>query len=169
MWEFFQLHKYLVSIVSMSFFFCVLRGNSKFAINHLIMLSASCPCESVSESRSVVSDSLRPHGLCSPWHSPGKNTGLGSLSLLQGIFPTQGLNPGLLHCRRLAHEERIFRNLILIASIFIHLEKEMASHPSIFAEESHGQKSLAGYSPWGRTESAMTEQLTTHSFIKLSD
>ena len=41
------------------------------------------------ESHSVVSDSLRPHGLYSPWNSPGQNTGLGSLSVLQGIFPTQ--------------------------------------------------------------------------------
>ena len=48
-----------------------------------------------SESRSVVSDSLWPHGLYSPWSSPGQNTGVGSLSLLQGIFPTQGSNPGL--------------------------------------------------------------------------
>ena len=46
-----------------------------------------------------MSDSLRPHGLYSPQNSPGKNTGVGSLSLLQGIFPTQGLNPGLPHCR----------------------------------------------------------------------
>ena len=38
---------------------------------------------------------LRPHGLYSPWNSPGWNTGVGSPSLLQGIFPTQGLNPGL--------------------------------------------------------------------------
>ena len=45
--------------------------------------------ESESESRSVVSHSLRPHGLYSPWNSPGKNTGVHSLSLLQGIFPTQ--------------------------------------------------------------------------------
>ncbi|KAB0369615.1 hypothetical protein FD755_018608 [Muntiacus reevesi] len=43
-----------------------------------------------SESHSVVSDSLGPHGL----NSPGQNTGVGSLSLLQGIFPTQGSNPG---------------------------------------------------------------------------
>ena len=38
--------------------------------------------------------------LCDPMdyrNSPGQNTGVGSLSLLQGIFPTQGLNPGLLH------------------------------------------------------------------------
>ena len=41
-----------------------------------------------SESRSLVSSSLRPHGLYSPWHSPGQNTGVGSLSLLQGIFST---------------------------------------------------------------------------------
>ena len=44
---------------------------------------------------SVVSDSLRPHGLYSPWNSLGQNTGVGSLAFLQGIFPTQGLNSGL--------------------------------------------------------------------------
>ena len=42
-----------------------------------------------SESRSVVSNSLQPHGLHSPWTSPGQNTGVGSLSLLQEFFPTQ--------------------------------------------------------------------------------
>ena len=46
-----------------------------------------------SESHSVVSDSLWPHGLYTPWNSPGQNT-----SLHQQIFPIQGLNPGLLHC-----------------------------------------------------------------------
>ena len=55
-----------------------------------------------------MSHSLRPHGLCSPWHSPGQNTGVGVLSLLQGIFPTQGSNPGLPRCRwilyRLSHQ-----------------------------------------------------------------
>ena len=58
----------------------------------------------VSESISVVSDSLWPHGLYSPWDSPGQNTGVGSLSLPQGIFPTQGLNPGLLHCRQFLYQ-----------------------------------------------------------------
>ena len=57
-----------------------------------------------SESCSVVSDSLQPCGLYSPWNSAGQNTGVGSLSLLQGIFPTQGLNPGLLHCRRILYQ-----------------------------------------------------------------
>ena len=46
-----------------------------------------------------MSKSLQTHGLYSPWNSPGQNTGAGSLSLFQGIFPTQGSNPGLLHCR----------------------------------------------------------------------
>ena len=52
----------------------------------------------------VVSDSLRPHGLYTSWNSLGHNTGVGSLSLLQGIFPTQGLNPGLLHCRWILYQ-----------------------------------------------------------------
>ena len=56
-----------------------------------------------SESCSVVSNSLWPHGLYGPWNSPDQNTGVGSLSLLQGIFPTQGSNPGLLHCRQILY------------------------------------------------------------------
>ena len=43
---------------------------------------------SESESRSFTSNSLWPHGLYSPWNSPGKNIGVGSHPLLQGIFPT---------------------------------------------------------------------------------
>ena len=58
---------------------------------------------SASESRSVVSDSWQPHGLYSPWNSPGQNTGVGSCFFLQGIFPTQGQNPGLLHCRQILY------------------------------------------------------------------
>ena len=55
-----------------------------------------------------MSDSLRPHGLqparpLCPWNSPGQNTGVGSRSLFQGIFPTQGLNPGLPHCRQILY------------------------------------------------------------------
>ena len=60
-----------------------------------------CGKESESESRSVISNSLQPHGLYSSWNSPGQDTGVGSLSLLQGIFPTQESNPGLPHCRRI--------------------------------------------------------------------
>ena len=60
--------------------------------------------KSEGESHSVLSNSLRPHGLHSPWNSPGQNTGVGSCSLRLGIFPTQGLNLGLLHCRRILYQ-----------------------------------------------------------------
>ena len=57
---------------------------------------------------SFVSDSLQLHGLQSsrllcPWNSPGKNTGVGSHFFFQGISSTQGLNPGLLHCRQILY------------------------------------------------------------------
>ena len=42
--------------------------------------------------------------LYSPWNSPGQNTGMDSLSLLQGILPTQGSNPGLPHCRQIFYQ-----------------------------------------------------------------
>ena len=63
----------------------------------------------ISVSHSVVSDSLRPHGLqptrlLCPWNSSGKNTGVGSHSLLQGIFPTQGLSPDFPHCRQILYQ-----------------------------------------------------------------
>ena len=57
-----------------------------------------------SEIHSVVSHSLRPYGLYSPWNSPGQNTGVGSLSLLQGVFPTQQSNSGLSHCRQILYQ-----------------------------------------------------------------
>ena len=66
-----------------------------------------------SAGRSVMSNPLRPHGLyptrlLCPWDSPDKNTEVCCHSLLQGIFLTQGSNPGLLHCRwilyRLSHQ-----------------------------------------------------------------
>ena len=46
---------------------------------------------------------LWPARLLCPWNSPGQNTGVG-ISLLQGIFPTQGSNPGLLHCRWILYQ-----------------------------------------------------------------
>ena len=57
-----------------------------------------------SESHSVMSSVLQPHGLYSPWNSPGKNTGVCTLSLLQGVFPTEGSNPGLPHCRPILYQ-----------------------------------------------------------------
>ena len=75
-----------------------------FSYEEMSYLKEQDANNSESESRSVVSDSLWSHGLYSLWNSPGLHTGVGSLSLLQGIFPTQGLNPDLPYCRRIFYQ-----------------------------------------------------------------
>ena len=82
-------HRYSVSFI----LFC-----------NIIFLLLPMKVKVKSEICSVVSDSLRPHGLCSPWSSPGQNTGVVSLSLFWGIFPTQGSNPGLPHYRWILYQ-----------------------------------------------------------------
>ena len=64
-----------------------------FSMFSIIITCQSCPtlCNPMSTS------------FLFPWNSPGKNTGMGSHSLLQGIFLTQGSNPGLLHCRQILY------------------------------------------------------------------
>ena len=69
-----------------------------------------CTLKSKSAIHSVLSDSLQPQELqparpLCPWDSPGKNTGVSCHSFLQGIFLTQGLNPGLLHCRQILYHQ----------------------------------------------------------------
>ena len=64
--------------------------------------------KSESVCHSVISDSLQSHGLqptrlLHPQNSTGKNTGMGRHALLQGIFPTQGLNLSLQHCRQILY------------------------------------------------------------------
>ena len=64
--------------------------------------------EVVFVSCSIVPDALQPHGLhptrlLCPWDFPGKDTGVVCHVLLQGIFPTQGSNLGLLHCRQILY------------------------------------------------------------------
>ena len=73
-------------------------------LKHLLFALAGHGMKSESEIRLVMSDSLWLHGLYSPRNSPGQNPGVGSLSLLQGIFPTQGSNSGLPHCRQILHQ-----------------------------------------------------------------
>ena len=78
------------------------QNNLKCSLIYYYSLS-----ESESESE-VMSDSLRPHGLyptrlLRPLNFPGKSTGVGCQFLHQGIFLTQGLNPGLLHCRQMLY------------------------------------------------------------------
>ena len=64
-----------------------------------------CPfCHVKWKWKSLSHVSLPPYELYSPWYSPDQNIGVDSLSLLQGIFPTQGSNPGLPHCRKILYQ-----------------------------------------------------------------
>ena len=86
------------------FSYCEHLDDKGFVLLILACLESRTFCVCVCGGRSVMSDSLCPHGLYSAWNSPGQNTGVGSLSPLQGIFPTQGLNPGLPHCRWILYQ-----------------------------------------------------------------
>ena len=79
-------------------------GKSALKVGHCLVIPMVTRFSKKSESRSVVSDSLQPYGLYSPWNSPGQNTRVDSHSLLQGIFPAQGSNPGLPHCRQILYQ-----------------------------------------------------------------
>ena len=133
---------------------------------------------------SVMSVSLQPHGLqlarlLCLWDSPCKNTGVGCHALLQGIFLMQGSNPGLPHCRRILYQMSHQGSPGLGIRPYYSNGKESACNtrdpgsilgsrrspgvsewqptPVFLHGESHGQRSLAGHSPWGCKESVMTE------------
>ena len=88
--------------------FCLIKWYRIQPVSHVKVFSLFIinlkNCLKWSESRSVVSSSLWPHGLYSPWNSLGQNTGVGNCSLIQGIFPTERLNPGLLNCRWILYQ-----------------------------------------------------------------
>ena len=90
----------------MSFSSCSIRNyQSSFLESQPYTFLGILPCEI---------ESLSPYGLYGSWNSPGQNTGMGSLSLLQGIFPTQGLNPGLLCCGQFLYQLSHFYRLFLL-------------------------------------------------------
>ena len=88
-WSFTSFKTQLIFLCNL---FCFLLAPSESEVK--VRVTQSCP-------------SLQPHGLYSPRNYPGQNTGVGSCSLLQGIFPTQGSNPGLRHYQK---EENNMKN-----------------------------------------------------------
>ena len=103
---------------------------------------------------SVMSNSVETHGLwptslLCPWDSPGKNTRVGCLFLLQGIYLTQGSNPGHLHCRQiiycLSHQgspifldvpgKNICHNSYTFRVIFKNFKEKISSLFSIFRKQ----------------------------------
>ena len=77
---------------------------SRAVLSKFFKLHFQIACEGVIESHSDMSNCLWPHGLYRPWNFPGQNTGMDSLSLLQGIFPTRGSNKSLLNCRWILYQ-----------------------------------------------------------------
>ena len=59
-----------------------------------------------------------------PWGSPGKNTGMGSLTLLQEIFPFQEWNRGLLHCRQILYHRATKKALICLRSMYYYMRQK---------------------------------------------
>ena len=95
----------------------------------------------------VLEDSLRPHRLYSPWDSPGQNTGVDSLSLLQGTFPTQGSNPGLPHCRQILYQLSHSKCFIIIISIIMSCSQfNGASHIALVVNNPPTNAAEAGLS-----------------------
>ena len=75
------------------------RRKSIYSKDYCCCCSVAQPCPTFYDPM----DCMQPTMLLCSWHSPRENTGVGRHSLPQGIFPTQGSNPGLLQCRRILH------------------------------------------------------------------
>ena len=95
----FQHHSSKASILRCSAFFMVQHSHAYMTAGKTIALTRQTFVGTVHGILYSLWSSLY-----SPWNSPGQNTGVGRLSLLQGIFPTQGSNPGLLHCRQILYQ-----------------------------------------------------------------
>ena len=129
-----------------------------------------------------LSNSLQPQPtrLLCPGDFPGKNTGVGCHSLLQGIFSTQGSNPHLwhhLHCRWILYH---WASLVAQGSVCLQcrrpgfdpwvgkitLRRKWQPTPVFLPGESHEWRSLMGYSPQGCKELEMTERLNFLSLYR---
>ena len=110
-----------------------------------------------SESCSLMSNSLQPHGVYSLWNSPGQNTGVGSLSLLQGIFPNQGSNPGLPHCRQIHYQLNHQGSPRILEWVAYHFSSG-SSRP----RNRNGVSCIAGgfFTNWAIREASLPDHLT---------
>ena len=89
LWNGIQKKKFYFCFTDYTKVFDCMDHNKLWKILKVMRIPDQFTCLIRSESCSVVSDCLQPHGLHSVWNSPGQNTGVSSLSLLQQIFPTQ--------------------------------------------------------------------------------
>ena len=88
------------------------------AYEHLIVTKTTCVLSCSAVSDFLLAHGLYPARLLCPWHFSGKNTGVGCQLLLQGIFPTQELNPGLPLCRQILYQLSYYLSLQQIYSFY---------------------------------------------------
>ena len=124
---------------------------------------------------SVMSNSLRPRG-CQPPLSmglPSKNTGVGSHFLLQGIFPTQRLNPHLLHCRQILYHLSYQGSLLLefkdTAFCYNRVPQILITHQaSVFAASHEAQLSIFLQSLWPGLTAKIPISLSTSCSLRIN-
>ena len=116
----------------------------------LLLLLLSC----FSRVQLCATHRRQPTRLLCPWDFPGNSTGVDCHFLLQGIFPTQGLNLGLLHYRQILY--------CLSHKWAQKWRRQWQPTPVLLPGKSHGRRSLVGCSPWGQEESDMIERLHFH-------
>ena len=145
--------------------------DSEIARFSLVAQKLKNPCVClVTQSCPTLCDPMNcsPPGFSAHGDSPGKNTGLSSLSLLQGIFLTQRSNPGLLHCRQILYHlvAQTVKNLPVVWETWVRcpgwedfLEEGMATHSSI-----HAWRFLMDRGAWQATVHGITK-----SWTRLSD
>ena len=106
---------------------------------------------SLSRIRLLRLDGLSPARLLCPWDFTGKNTGVGCHFLLQGIFPAQESNPGLLHCRQILYRLRygycFFLEMLGEAIFFFKLNKKLNHGSNIHVPGIHARFSVLFHSP----------------------
>ena len=93
-----ELHSHLSLNLYMYIYYLLILSPSKELHREYV-----CVCWSLSHVRLSATTWTAAHQAPCPWNSPGKNTGVGCHFLLQGIFPTQGSNLGLVHCKQMRY------------------------------------------------------------------
>ena len=118
--------------------------------------------QSLSHVQLLLPPGLQPARLLCPWDSPGKNTGVRCHFLLQGIFPTQESNPGLLHCRQVLYQLSYEGQSPQM--VFIMLSAKFSISPRVSRLYSPNDRNTAN---WQFIPGTLPSGLFIHSFIYL--
>ena len=140
------------------FIFCLIFLVSELLLENLQVFKG--------KSESCLVNSLWPHGLYdSLWNSPGQNTGVGSLSLLQGICLTQRSDPVLPHCRQILYQLRSHKGIPRILEWVAYPFSRGSSQPRNWT----GVSCIRGgfFTNWAIKEALKREKCAKYQFTSL--